>query len=333
MGRTAFVLDGLDRVAQVLADDLRRVEERLVERTVSTYEFVDLAVQHVIESGGKRLRPILVMLSAKALGSTDDKMVDYAAAMEMIHVASLVHDDVIDEAKLRRNHQTLNAKFGNKVAVLVGDYMHARVLAILVARRAPNAIYRAVAQATQGMCEGEVIAAYKSNDFEIETNDYNRIIELKTARLITSCCEIGALVETQDEEVVEAFSTYGHGVGMAFQIVDDVLDLIGEETTFGKPTRNDLREGKLTLPVMVARDRCSPDERKRLEHLFLIEERSANDIEWIVNLTHRYDGVSSAMETARNYVRDAKWALEDVYPSAAKDAMFELAEFFVSRDY
>lgn len=320
----------LETVERVLNDDLQRVEERLLERTASAYEFVDLAVQHVISGGGKRLRPALLLLSAKALGYDGDKAHELAAAMELIHVGSLVHDDVIDEAAMRRNRETLNAKFGNKVAVLVGDYMHARVLSILAGSQ-PE-ILRVVADATQAMCEGEVIGAYKASDFDLELGDYYRIIELKTAKLIAASCAVGALLATDDPAKRDAMNRYGNAVGTAFQIVDDILDLVGETAKFGKPTRNDLREGKITLPVMHTRDHCAPDERRELQRLFAKEERSPDDIARIVALTERYRAVDAAFRVVDDFSRQAKDALAVLEPSPAKDALVELVDYLAERD-
>jgi octaprenyl-diphosphate synthase len=289
---------GLTAVYDMLRSDLERVEDRLRQRTVNSYEFVDLAVRHVIEGGGKRLRPMLSLLSAKACGYTGDAMYDLAAAMELIHVASLVHDDVIDEAALRRNRETLNVRFGNKVSVLVGDYMHARVLAIL----------------------------------DIQVDDYLNIMDLKTARLIACSCRVGALLADADADIVDAMSVYGSAVGVAFQIVDDVLDLVGEETTFGKPTRNDLREGKLTLPVMHARDSCSPADRERLREMLLADERGPDDVEWIVKLTQRHGGVEHALQGARDLSAKAATAVLAAPESGAREGLLELATALVQRD-
>lgn len=322
----------LTAVHEMLRSDLEKVEERLLQRTVNSYEFVDMAMRHVIEGGGKRLRPMLCLLSSQACGYTDDGMYDLAAAMELIHVASLVHDDVIDEAALRRSRETLNVRFGNKVSVLVGDYMHARVLAILVECGATEPIYRAVADATQSMCEGEVIHAYKSDDFDIGVDDYLNIMDLKTARLIACSCRVGAVLAGADDSIVEAMGVYGSAVGVAFQIVDDVLDLVGEESTFGKPTQNDLREGKLTLPVMHARDNSSADDREKLRGLLFADERGPDDVQWIVELTSKHDGVGHAMGLARDMSQKAIEAVMATPASPARDGLVALAASLVDRE-
>jgi octaprenyl-diphosphate synthase len=323
----------MDSVRAVLEDDLNRVEEALLERAASRYEFVDLAAQHVIEGGGKRLRPILLLLSAKSLGYSGADMYHLAAAMELIHVASLVHDDVIDEAAVRRSRETLNARFGNKVAVLVGDYLHARVLAILVRCRCPEPVLRVVADATRSMCEGEVVGAHRARDFDLALVEYLRIIELKTAKLMAASCAIGALVATNDDAKIAALTDYGHRIGLAFQIVDDMLDLVGQPSRFGKPTQTDVREGKLTLPVMYARDQATAEERGRLAALFRADARSPSDVEWIVSVAETYGGVEHAAEVAEGYSRQAKECLTMLPASRPRDALYELADYIVARDY
>ncbi len=322
----------IEKVNAFVQSDLEIVERRLLERAANVYEFVDQAAQHVIKGGGKRLRPILTLLSARAAGASGGAMYDLAAAMELIHIASLAHDDVIDESPMRRGQETLNAKFGNKVAVLVGDYMHARVLAVLVACKANEEVYEAVAEATQSMCEGEVIHAYQARDFELELDDYFKVIELKTARLMSCSCRIGALQGSAGSDAVEALASYGHAVGIAFQVMDDVLDMIGEESVFGKPTRNDLREGKMTLPAMFFRDNCSPEERARLRELMLADERSPEETEWIVQRAEALGGLKYALKTAADYTEQAIDHLKALPESGAKEALINLARGLAVRD-
>ena len=322
----------IEKVNQFVQSDLEIVERRLLERAANLYEFVDQAAQHVIKGGGKRLRPILTLLSARSAGCSGGAMYDLAAAMELIHIASLVHDDVIDESPLRRGQETLNAKFGNKVAVLVGDYMHARVLAVLVACKAGEEVFEAVAEATQSMCEGEVIHAYQAREFELNLDEYLQVIELKTARLMSCSCRIGASLGTTGAKAVEALAAYGHAVGMAFQIVDDVLDMIGEESAFGKPTRNDLREGKMTLPAMYFRDNCSPEERARLRELMLADERSPEEADWIVQRAEARGASKYALKVAADYTERANECLKALPESGAKKALIHLARGLAVRD-
>ena len=259
-------MSNFDQIVELIAEDLSAVEAKLTEDTVSEYTFVDMAVQHVVEGGGKRLRPILVVLSAKVCGYEGSDAHTLAAVVELIHVASLVHDDVLDEAAIRRGRETLQTKWGNKVAVLVGDYLHARVLSMLVSRRADDPAMAILADTTQAMCEGEVIHAYKSGDFDISEAEYLKIISFKTGKLIAASCTLGAhLGNPTETQQIDALTTYGQQIGTAFQIVDDLLDFTEDSDTLGKDAFGDLREGKLTFPIIYARSVCDDDEKQTLE--------------------------------------------------------------------
>ena len=322
----------LSEICQFIADDLDAIEKHLLEKTTSHYDFVDLAVQHVIEGGGKRLRPILLVLSAKACGYEGEEAHKLAAVAELIHVASLVHDDVLDEAPIRRGHETLHSKWGNKVAVLVGDYLHARVLSILVARRSDDPAMRILSDTTQAMCEGEVIHAYKNGDFNVSQDDYLKIIGLKTGKLITASCEMGAMLGTKDPGTIQAFTEYGESIGTAFQIIDDLLDLVSDQTKLGKESFNDLREGKLTFPMIYTRGICTSEEKGTLERVFSMETDEDWAINWITDMLRRYRIQEYCLQFAREYAERAKTALDGLPDTLAKNALAQLADYVVSRD-
>ena len=322
----------LGEICQFIAADLDAIESKLLEKTTSHYDFVDLAVQHVIEGGGKRLRPILLVLSAKACGYDGADAHTLAAVTELIHVASLVHDDVLDEAPIRRGHETLHSKWGNKVAVLVGDYLHARVLSMLVARRADDAAMRILSDTTQAMCEGEVIHAYKNGDFNVSQDDYLKIIGLKTGKLIAASCEMGAMLGSDDSETIQAFTDYGESIGNAFQIIDDLLDLVSDETKLGKESFNDLREGKLTFPIIYTRGVCTSDEKGTLEQVFSTDADEDWAIDWITKLLRQYRVQEYCLQIAQEYADRAKAALIGLPNTPAKTALGQLADYVVSRD-
>jgi len=323
----------LNDICRIIADDLEAVEARLRQKTTSHYDFVDMAVQHVVEGGGKRLRPVLLVLSAKACGYTGADAHTLAATVELIHVASLVHDDVLDEAPIRRGRETLHSKWGNKVAVLVGDYLHALVLSMLVERRADDPAMRILSEATQAMCEGEVIHAYRNGDFNISQDDYLKIVSLKTGRLITASCTMGAILGTKDETILQALTDYGDAAGTAFQIIDDLLDFVADPEKFGKKSFNDMREGKLTFPMIYTREICSPEERTTLERVFNGEMDQAWSIQWIESLIQRYDTQAHCRQVAQAYVDRAKAALTVLPETDAVRALQQVADYFVSRDW
>ena len=323
----------LDSICRPISADLAAVENKLNERTASEYDFVDSAVQHVVQGGGKRLRPILLLLSAKACGYKGEDSHTLAAVVELIHVASLVHDDVLDEAPRRRGRETLHSKWGNKVAVLVGDYLHARVLSMLVDRHAEDPAMAILARTTQAMCEGEVIHAYKSGDFDISTDDYLKIINLKTGELITASCAMGAIIGTREENVIQGVTEYGKAVGAAFQIVDDLLDFEADEEKLGKEPFNDLREGKLTFPLIRLRGECTTEESRKLELIFKSDVDEDKSIEWLESLLHRYDIQTHCRSIAREYADRAKSALTALPESPAKAALRHLADFGALRQW
>ena len=323
----------LDSICEPISGDLAAVEKKLSEKTASEYDFVDSAVQHVVQGGGKRIRPILLLLSAKACGYKGEDSHTLAAVVELIHVASLVHDDVLDEAPRRRGRETLHSKWGNKVAVLVGDYLHARVLSMLVDRHAEDPAMAILARTTQAMCEGEVIHAYKSGDFDISTDDYLKIINLKTGELITASCAMGAIIGTREEKIIQGVTEYGKAIGAAFQIIDDLLDFEADEEKLGKEPFNDLREGKLTFPMIHLRGMCTTEESRKLEQVFSSESDEDGAIEWIESLLLRYEIQSHCRCIAQEYANRAESALVALPETSAKDALLQLADYGASREW
>lgn len=326
-------MSNFDQIVKLIADDLNAVEAKLTEQTASEYSFVDMAVQHVVEGGGKRLRPILVVLSAKVCGYEEGSDAHtLAAVVELIHVASLVHDDVLDEAAIRRGRETLQTKWGNKVAVLVGDYLHARVLSMLVSRRSDDPAMAVLADTTQAMCEGEVIHAYKSGDFDISEAEYLKIISFKTGKLIAASCTLGAHLGTTDTKQIEALTVYGQQIGTAFQIVDDVLDFTEDPDKLGKNTFGDLREGKLTFPIIYARTVCNDDEKQLLEKVLNPNTDETEAITFVESLFQRYGVEAHCLAVAQDYADRAKAALASLPETAARVALEQLADYVVSRD-
>ncbi len=325
-------MSNFNQIVELIADDLGAVEAKLTEHTASEYTFVDMAVQHVVEGGGKRLRPILVVLSAKVCGYEGSDAHTLAAVVELIHVASLVHDDVLDEAAIRRGRETLQTKWGNKVAVLVGDYLHARVLSMLVSRRSDDPAMAILADTTQAMCEGEVIHAYKSGDFDISEAEYLKIISFKTGKLIAASCTLGAHLGATDRQQVEALTTYGQQIGTAFQIVDDLLDFTEDSDTLGKDAFGDLREGKLTFPIIYARSVCNDDEKHKLEKMLHPDTDGAEAIDFVKSLFRRYGVEEHCLKVAQGYADRAKAALAALSETPARIALEHLADYVVSRE-
>ncbi len=325
-------MSSFDQIVSLISEDLNAVEALLTENTASEYSFVDTAVQHVVEGGGKRLRPILVLLSARACGYVGSDAHTLAAVVELIHVASLVHDDVLDEATIRRGRDTLQTKWGNKVAVLVGDYLHARVLSMLVSSQSNDPAMEILADTTQAMCEGEVIHAYKSGDFDISEEEYLKIISFKTGKLIAASCILGAHLGTKDKQHIDAITKYGQQIGIAFQIVDDLLDFVEAPEKLGKNAYGDLREGKLTLPIIYTRKACDGAEKQTLEKVLNSDSDESQAINYVESLFEKYEVESHCLTIAQDYVDCANAALTNIPKSDARKALENLANYVVSRD-
>ena len=325
-------MSSFDQVVNLISDDLSAVESILTENTASEYSFVDMAVQHVVEGGGKRLRPILVLLSARTCGYVGSDAHTLAAVVELIHVASLVHDDVLDEAAIRRGRETLQTKWGNKVAVLVGDYLHARVLSMLVSRKSDDPAMEILADTTQAMCEGEVIHAYKSGDFDISEEEYLKIISFKTGKLIAASCILGAHLGTNNMERIDAITQYGQQIGTAFQIVDDLLDFVEAPEKLGKNAYGDLREGKLTFPIIYTRKVCDDGEKQMLEKVLNADSDESQAINYVESLFEKYDVETHCLRIAQGYADRANAALTKLPQSDARKALENLANYVVSRE-
>jgi len=317
-----------------IREDLSAVEEILKAQIRSDVRAAYAISGHTLSAGGKRLRPALVMLSAHA------SLVDYpahtirscAAAAELIHMASLIHDDVVDNAVERRGRPTANAAFGNQISVLVGDYLLAKSI-YLAATEGTMDVIRVFSDVTVGLSEGEVLQITAKGDADTSEETYLRIIEKKTAGFISGCCRIGAMLAGAGESTLESLASFGLNCGLAFQIADDLLDYVGNPEVTGKALDGDLREGKMTLPLILALRDTSEAERR--EHLTVLEDPealSAADIQKIHDLINRHDGFRRTQVVAAKYVAEAQNALAGVPPSPFRDSLSALAEYSLVRE-
>ena len=333
---TTFVTHNSDspiaRLLEAVLPDLQAVEERIQQEISSPVRTIWSLSGHVLSSGGKRLRPALVCLSAYATGLPVDRnrLIPLAAAAELMHTATLIHDDVVDNATTRRGRPTASALFGNGVTVLTGDYLLAKVMSLLAAD-GDIEIIRTVSQVALEMSEGEVLQMIHKADVSISEQTYFDIIRKKTAVFIQGCCRTGALVARAPQEVVEALSRYGFHIGMAFQIADDLLDYTGNHARMGKPVGNDLREGKFTLPLIIALHESVPADRERL--LQMVETPvDDGEIQQVVEIIRRYDGFARTRAVALRHARQAGEALSALPPSAIRESLIALCDYIVERE-
>lgn len=319
----------LSRLLAPIAEDLALVDRRLQQELRSSDPFIDQLAQHSFRIGGKRLRPALLLLSARAVGEITAEHHTLGAVVEMVHTATLVHDDVLDEAEVRRHVDTVNARWDNQTSVLLGDYLftHAFYLASTL-----ESTYgcRAIGEATNTVCEGELRQTASCGNFWLGLDEYLGIIEAKTAELCACCCRLGAHYAGGDHATVERLTSFGRKLGMAFQIIDDLLDLEGEEQTTGKSLGADLAHQKMTLPLILLRDQLGPDEAARLQAL--CEEADAGHRAVLLQWLDESGALARARRTAEDYARQAVEELAGTKDGDACRVLAQLARFVVARN-
>ena len=316
-----------------IRDDLSSVEQMLKDEIRSDVRAAYAISGHTLAAGGKRLRPALVILSARAVQNSYPTRTIHASASaaELIHMASLIHDDVVDGAEERRGRPTANAAFGNQISVLVGDYLLAKSI-YLASREGNLDVIRVFSNVTIGLSEGEVLQITARGDATTPEETYLRIIEKKTAGFIAGCCEIGAMLADGSPEVVTALQSYGLHCGLAFQVADDLLDYTGDPAETGKALDGDLREGKMTLPLILALRDADPDLRAELARILEAPESlTPRDILLVHESIERCDGYRRTGAVARGYVESAQAALGAIAPSPYRDALLALAEYAAER--
>jgi octaprenyl-diphosphate synthase len=304
---------------------LDRVESRIRAQADAFDPGITGYVEYAAESSGKRLRPALVLLAAGATGPIDDRQIDLAVIIELIHLASLIHDDVLDNAQIRRARLTMNSKWGTEISVLLGDCLFAHALK-LCTRFDDPAISRAVADAANEVCTGEILQTQRRYDFKLSVADYLRIISMKTAALFRVSTEQAARLNGAPEAVVEALRTYGDAIGTAYQIYDDCLDIFGTEAGFGKTLGTDLKKGKLTLPVLHMLGQLSPGELERVAES--IVHGSDEDQVMLTRRVVEAGGHKYAVRKAQDLLERADKALDVLQPSSHVAVLRDFARGF-----
>ncbi|TWT37293.1 Octaprenyl-diphosphate synthase [Posidoniimonas corsicana] len=308
-----------------IADDLAAVERRLQSELHSRVPQVDEVVRHGYRLGGKRLRPALVLLAGQAAGGLTDEHLVLSAVVEMIHTATLVHDDVLDEADLRRHEDTVNARWGNETSVLLGDFLFSHAFYLASTTGSAEAC-QTIGRATNTVCEGEMQQTLSEGDFDLSQDDYLAIITAKTAELCACCCELGARQAGADDATVERFASFGRNLGVAFQIADDLLDLMSDEEATGKTTGADLAKRKMTLPLIHARDALVNGPRANFVDLL-----ATADVERIRAQVKLMGSLDYANRTAADYARRAAADLAELPDNPALQSLVGLANFAAAR--
>lgn len=310
--------------------DLQRVEKELTQFVETDYPILQESAVHLLAAGGKRLRPAFTLLAGKFYGYSLEKLIPVAMALELIHMATLVHDDVVDASMTRRGRPTVKANLGNIVSVQTGDYLLAKSL-MLISKIDHPEVSRILAEVSVEMCQGEIQQIKYSFDVEQNLKQYYYRIKRKTALLISACCKLGALVSGAPRRQVWALSAYGHSLGMAFQIVDDVLDLTAKPSEFGKPIGGDLRQGIMTLPMILALK--SSTNPSHLKALLRKMDKTDQEVSETIGLINNTGAIDESMHLVDLYVLKAKKHLQDLPQVPTRKALEELAEFIRVRKF
>jgi octaprenyl-diphosphate synthase len=311
-----------------MAAELAQVDVVIAERLRSDVALINQIAQYIVSAGGKRIRPRLVLLFAGALGFVGPERFTLAATVEFIHTATLLHDDVVDESSLRRGRATANAVFGNAASVLVGDFLYSRAFQMMVAVNNLR-VLDVLADATNVIAEGEVLQLMNMHDADLAVEEYLRVIRFKTAKLFEASARLGALLAGANTAVEEACADFGRSLGTAFQLVDDLLDYDGETHALGKNVGDDLREGKPTLPLLVAMARGEPPERDLIRHA--IEHGEVARLSDVVDVVRRTGALEAARQVARGEAGKARECLRYLPASTQRDALLELCVRSVDR--
>jgi len=308
--------------------DLRRVDAVIRERLASEVALIDQIAHYIVGAGGKRIRPRLVLLVSQALGFEGPARYELAAIVEFIHTATLLHDDVVDESSLRRGRATANAVFGNAASVLVGDFLYSRAFQMMVSVDRMR-VLQVLADATNVIAEGEVLQLMNMHDPDLAVDEYLRVIRYKTAKLFEASARLGAVIADTDSATEDRCAAYGRSLGTAFQLVDDLLDYEGTSESLGKNIGDDLREGKPTLPLLIAMERGSDSERQLIRHA--IEHGEVERLGEIVSLVRRSGALDATREAARREAELAHDCIETLPDTPARAALLELCVRSVQR--
>jgi len=320
----------LEAIRTPIAEDLGQVDEVIRKRLDSEVALIRTIAQYIVAAGGKRLRPALVLLAARAFGEAGRARYELAAVIEFIHTATLLHDDVVDESTLRRGRKTANAEFGNAASVLVGDFLYSRAFQMIVEAGSLQ-VMKVLADATNVIAEGEVLQLMNVHDADTNEEKYLRVIRYKTAKLFEAATQVGAIIGGASAEAQAALAEYGMHLGTAFQLIDDVLDYSGDLTETGKNLGDDLAEGKPTLPLIHAMRSGDAKERQVIRHA--IEHGGKADLERVVAAILRTGALDYAREQARAEADTAIARLALVPHSAYRDSLLQLAHFSVERKF
>ncbi|NJD21369.1 MAG: polyprenyl synthetase family protein [Melioribacter sp.] len=316
-------------ITHPIEDELSKFHELFKHSLKSKVTLLELVTKYILKQKGKKIRPILVLLSSDLCGGISERSYRGATLVELLHTATLVHDDVVDNAETRRNFPSINAVWKNKIAVLMGDYLLARGLMLAVDGNDFDFL-RVITNTVKRMSEGELLQISKTRKLDIDEETYFRIISDKTASLLSTCCEIGARASTDDESKITAMKEFGENLGIAFQIRDDILDFIGTKNIFGKSLGADIKEKKITLPLIFALKNAPKDESIKIINLLKSKERKTK-VDVVIKFVKMYEGIEYSEKVALEYSKTALSKLEQFQTSESRLSLESLVSFVVER--
>lgn len=320
----------LDALKSYVADDLKAVNQLILRRMDSQVDLVPQLAGHIIAAGGKRLRPLLTLGAAKLCEYTGDRHISLATCVEFIHTATLLHDDVVDESHLRRGKETANALFGNQASVLVGDFLFSRSFELMIEDGSLD-VLRILSHASSVIAEGEVLQLMTTNDTQTSEDTYLEVIKAKTAQLFAAACRIGAVVSDRPRIEEEALESYGMNLGIAFQLIDDVLDYSAKQATLGKSIGDDFKEGKISLPVILAFRRGDEIEREFWHRTLEKLDQNKDDFAHALHLMEKHGALKDSVERARHYGAIARDSLGIFEDGPIKVIFSDLIDFCIER--
>ena len=323
-------VDALSRLSRLVSDDIQACNRAIIAQMDSPVDLIPQLAAHIVAAGGKRLRPMLTLATARMCGYGGGRHIQLAACVEFIHTATLLHDDVVDESLLRRGLASANAIFGNKASVLVGDFLFARAFQLMVGDGS-LAVLAILSKAAATIAEGEVLQLTTQNDLSTSEARYLDVIGGKTAALFAAACEVGGVVADRPGDQVAALAAFGTSLGMAFQLVDDALDYAADQVTLGKTVGDDFREGKITLPVLAAYAAGSVAERAFWSRTIEQQEQVEDDLDHALVLMQQRGALVATFDRARRFARTAQQALAVFPASPLRDCLHDIADYTVSR--
>jgi len=321
---------GIEPLVELVGSDMKRVNQLILDKAGSEVEMIPEVARHLIDSGGKRLRPMLTIAAAQMCGYAGFNHILLAASVEFMHTATLLHDDVVDESDMRRGKQAARMLWGNQASVLVGDFLLGQAFRMMVDAGSMEAL-DVLSHAATVIAEGEVMQLSTAGNLETTEDEYLAVIRAKTAALFAAAAEVGPIIAESPKSTISAFRSYGANLGLAFQLIDDALDYGGSSAKLGKNTGDDFREGKVTLPVVLCYRRGTEAERTFWRDTLENGDTGDDRLAEAVRLIRHYDGLSDTVARARHYADIASDALAPMPAGAHKDALIEVLEFCLAR--